>query len=163
MTRDAGGSLQRFIDAQDAPRTGLHAALAELAAGRKTGHWIWYVFPQLRGLGASPISDYYGIAGADEAGAFLQHPVLRDRLERAAALVSDRLAAGDQLADLMDGDLDALKLVSSMTLFGDLARRRAEAGDAALARFSAIAATILEAAAAQGYAPCAFTRAHLGA
>src|SRR6187401_3720923 len=81
-TRDipAMSALNRFIEAQNAARSGFDAALSELRAGQKRSHWIWYVFPQLRGLGSSPMADFYGIAGAAEAAAYLRDPLLGERL-----------------------------------------------------------------------------------
>ena len=82
---DAG--LQRFVDAQGG---GTHeGALAELRAGRKRGHWIWYVLPQLAGLGSSPTSQHYGVRGLAEARAYLAHPVLGPRLRECAAALAD--------------------------------------------------------------------------
>src|SRR5437660_1560996 len=80
-------NLDRFRDAQDAPHAGFAAALRELQAGRKTGHWIWYVFPQLAGLGRSSTAVQYGLAGAEEAADYLRDRVLGERLVTAAAVV----------------------------------------------------------------------------
>ena len=105
--------LQRFLDAQD--RGGAHRrALAELRAGRKSGHWIWFVFPQVAGLGRSEMSRYYAIASLAEAQAYLNHAVLGARLREAAAAV---LSTRGHSADEMLGSIDAVKLRSSMTLF----------------------------------------------
>lgn len=103
--------LDRFIDAQD---DHYRTALAELRAGRKQSHWIWFVFPQMRGLGMSPTSRKYGLSGLAEARAYLAHPVLGLRLREAtAAMLAHRGAdAGDVL-----GELDALKFRSCLTLF----------------------------------------------
>ena len=103
--------LVRFLREQ----TGMHdAALRELRAGRKTGHWIWYEFPQLAGLGMSPMSRRFAISGLDEARAYLAHPVLRPRLvELCEALLIHR--GRDATAIL--GPIDARKVRSSMTLF----------------------------------------------
>ena len=78
-------NLLRFIHAQDSggiyDGTGTYAqALEEVRAGHKRGHWIWYVFPQMKGLGKSEISEFYGINGREEAKAYIEHPVLRERL-----------------------------------------------------------------------------------
>lgn len=110
MVGDQG--LQRFIDAQ-APV--IDAALSELRAGRKRGHWMWFVFPQLRGLGQSDTARRYGIADLSEARAYLQHPVLGARLRDAAT--SLLLLHDDQSAHDILGSPDDLKLRSSMTLF----------------------------------------------
>ncbi len=105
--------LERFVDAQAGTYEGV---LDELRAARKVGHWIWFVFPQLAGLGRSETSRYYAIASLDEARAYLAHPVLGPRLRESAELL---LAAppGRAAAEIL-GELDALKVRSSMTLFG---------------------------------------------
>jgi uncharacterized protein (DUF1810 family) len=103
--------LQRFHDAQRDSHAG---AVRELAAGRKTGHWMWFVFPQLAGLGRSEMSRYYGIASLDEARAYLADPVLRDRLADACDAL---LRHPDRTAAEIMGGVDAMKLRSSMTLF----------------------------------------------
>ncbi|WP_369052414.1 DUF1810 domain-containing protein [Kineococcus terrestris] len=104
--------LQRFVDAQDAG--GHEAAVAELRAGRKRSHWMWFVFPQVTGLGRSATAVEFSIADLDEARAYLAHPVLGPRLRGCA-----RLAAGAATGDPEEllGPTDALKLRSSMTLF----------------------------------------------
>ena len=104
--------LQRFVDAQDQGGT-YEAALAELRAGRKTSHWMWFVFPQIAGLGQSPISRRFAIASLDEARAYLAHPVLGPRLIESART----LIALTDSAEAVFGGIDALKLRSSMTLF----------------------------------------------
>ena len=103
--------LDRFLEAQE----GVYdAVLAELRRGRKTGHWMWFVFPQIAGLGRSPAAQQYAIAGIDEARAYVAHPVLGARLrECAAALLT---VAGRSAEDIL-GPIDAMKLRSSMTLF----------------------------------------------
>ena len=103
--------LQRFVEAQGPVMDGV---LGELRAGRKTGHWIWFVFPQLAGLGQSEMSRYYAIASIDEARAYLAHPVLGPRLRECASIVA---ACGAPRADDIFGWLDAKKVRSSMTLF----------------------------------------------
>ena len=109
---DDSHDLQRFLDAQGGGS--YDAALGELRAGRKRGHWIWYVLPQLRGLGASPTSQRYGIAGLGEARAYLAHPVLGERLRECAAVLAG--LPGDDPVEVL-GSVDALKVRSSMTLF----------------------------------------------
>lgn len=105
--------LQRFLDAQD--QGGVYVrALGELRAGRKTSHWIWFVFPQIAGLGSSPASREYAIASIDEARAYLAHPVLGPRLGDCVAAL---LAHTDRSAEQVLGEIDAIKLRSSMTLF----------------------------------------------
>ncbi len=103
--------LERFVDAQEGVYAG---ALGELRAGHKTGHWIWFIFPQLGGLGRSETSRFYGIASADEARAYLEHPVLGARLRECVRAV---LATSSGSADQIFGSLDAMKVRSSMTLF----------------------------------------------
>jgi len=104
--------LARFVSA----RAGVFdRAVGELRAGRKRTHWMWFVFPQLRSLGRSSTAQFYGVAGLDEATAYLQHPILGPRLEAAVAAVNDSGAASLQL---LFGSPDDLKFRSSMTLFG---------------------------------------------
>ena len=105
--------LQRFVAAQDAGGSYGHA-VAELRAGRKTSHWMWFVFPQITGLGYSPTARLYAISALDEARAYLAHPVLGARLLECAAILAD--LAG-RSAEQIFGDVDALKLRSSITLF----------------------------------------------
>ena len=105
--------LERFVVAQDQGGT-YEQALTELRRGRKTSHWMWFVFPQLAGLGHSPTAQHYAIADLDEARAYLAHPVLGERLRRSAALL---LAHADRSPEAVLGGIDALKLRSSMTLF----------------------------------------------
>ncbi len=105
--------LERFVAAQDAGGT-YDQALAELRRGRKTGHWIWFVFPQIAGLGSSPTSRRYAISSLAEAQAYLRHPVLGLRLAEAARTLIAH--PGTDAAQIL-GSLDAQKLRSSMTLF----------------------------------------------
>jgi uncharacterized protein (DUF1810 family) len=118
-------ALERFVRAQD--EHGTYAqALAELRAGRKQSHWMWFVFPQLAGLGSSAMAQRYAIGSLAEARAYLAHPVLGKRLrESATALAS----LGDVSAEEVLGPVDALKLCSSLTLF-----ERADPGEAVFAR-----------------------------
>lgn len=108
-----GADLERFVQAQDAGGA-FDRALRELASGRKVSHWMWFVFPQVQGLGASEMSRRYAISGLAEARAYLAHPVLGPRLERCARVL---LGLGAVDAELLLGATDALKLRSSMTLF----------------------------------------------
>ena len=104
--------LQRFVDAQERQ---FEAALAELEAGRKQSHWMWFIFPQLAGLGRSPTAQFYGIRSLHEARAFLAHPILGERYRRSVeALI--RWAMTRNAVEIL-GDVDALKLRSSLTLF----------------------------------------------
>lgn len=107
-------ALRRFVVAQDASGT-YDTALAELRRGAKTSHWMWFVLPQLAGLGQSSTARRYAVSGLDEARAYLDHPVLGPRLlECVDALTA--LPGHDPVAVL--GGIDAVKLRSSMTLFG---------------------------------------------
>lgn len=103
--------LQRFVDAQ---RDSYGTALAELRAGSKRSHWMWFVFPQVAGLGRSATAQHFAISGLDEARAYLAHPVLGPRLVECAQALVD-LGGTDPVAVL--GPVDAQKLRSSMTLF----------------------------------------------
>jgi len=105
-------NLQRFLDAQ---RDAYETALAELCAGDKRSHWMWFIFPQLGGLGRSPTAQYYGLASLDEARAYLDHPQLGARLRQCVEAI---LPWHKQLrAEQILGAVDALKLRSSLTLF----------------------------------------------
>lgn len=106
--------LDRFVIAQDSGGT-YDAAVAELRLGRKTSHWMWFVFPQVAGLGQSSTSRRYAISSLAEAQAYLRHPVLGRRLIEAARAVA---ATRDRTAEQIFGGIDAQKLRSSMTLFG---------------------------------------------
>jgi uncharacterized protein (DUF1810 family) len=105
--------LERFVAAQDAGGTH-EAALRELRAGRKTSHWMWFVFPQIAGLGRSPMAREYAISSLGEARAYLAHAVLGPRLVEASRAVA---AHAGRSAEEMLGGIDAIKLRSSMTLF----------------------------------------------
>jgi uncharacterized protein (DUF1810 family) len=105
--------LERFVDAQDDGGT-YRQALAELRAGRKTSHWMWFVLPQVAGLGHSSTARRYAVADLAEARAYLAHPVLGPRLRECAQALLD-LPGSDPVAVL--GSIDAVKLRSSMTLF----------------------------------------------
>lgn len=107
-------SLQRF---EDAHRQDYETALAEIRRGRKTSHWMWYIFPQLKGLGYSPTAQYYSIENLAEAEAFLAHPVLGVHLVEISRAL---LALETNNADLVFGYPDNLKLRSSMTLFAQV-------------------------------------------
>jgi uncharacterized protein (DUF1810 family) len=112
VVTDDGFDLQRFVAAQDGDGT-YDRALAELRRAHKTGHWMWFVFPQLAGLGRSTTSRRYAISSLDEARAYLRHPVLGARLLECATAV----AAAPPGAEAIFGGIDARKLQSSMTLF----------------------------------------------
>ncbi len=103
--------LSRFVSAQAEI---FEAAIAELRAGRKRTHWMWFVFPQLKGIGVSPTAQVYGLSGLDEATAYLEHPTLGPRLQAAVGAV--QASAAPSLHSLF-GSPDDLKFCSSMTLF----------------------------------------------
>ena len=103
--------LDRFVTAQ---RSVYANALAEIKDGRKRSHWMWFIFPQLRGLGTSDASVYYAISGIDEAKAYLAHPVLGARLVECTLAMCDR---PDTDAQQILGEIDAAKFRSCMTLF----------------------------------------------
>jgi uncharacterized protein (DUF1810 family) len=109
--------LERFVTAQ---REAYPRALAELRRGRKESHWMWFVFPQLAGLGTSATARRFAIASADEARAYLAHPLLGARLREASTAM---LAHDGARAAAILGDIDAMKLRSSMTLFEAVAER----------------------------------------
>ena len=107
----AGHDLSRFVEAQ---ALAWPHALAELKAGRKQSHWMWFVFPQIAGLGTSPMAIHYAIKSADEARAYLADPVLGERLrEGVAAMLVHRGVSAEAIL----GGVDALKFRSSLTLF----------------------------------------------
>lgn len=108
-------TLRRFLDAQ---QEDYEQALAEVKNGKKRSHWIWYIFPQLKGLGMSYNSQYYGICGREEAKAYLEHPVLGARLREITKALLDQQNVSAQ--DVF-GSLDAMKVLSSMTLFQEVA------------------------------------------
>lgn len=104
-------SLDRFLKAQE---NTYHGVRAELGAGHKTGHWMWWVFPQAAGLGISPTSQFYAIGSLVEARAYAAHPVLGERLRACAGLLLS--VPGRSAPDIL-GPVDAMKLRSSMALF----------------------------------------------
>jgi uncharacterized protein (DUF1810 family) len=113
MATDDAFDLNRFVTAQDAGGT-YQQAVAELRRGRKTSHWMWFVFPQIAGLGHSAVSRTYAISSLDEARAYLAHPVLGPRLIECAAIVAQ---TPESTAEQIFGGVDALKLRSCATLF----------------------------------------------
>ncbi len=109
--------LQRFIDAQDRV---LEQVRSELRQGNKRGHWMWFIFPQIRGLGSSPTATHYAIASREEAAAYLKHPTLGPRLVEFTRLV---LAVKNRTSAQIFGQIDSLKFRSSMTLFAAVTLR----------------------------------------
>ena len=107
-------SVERFVQAQDGGA--YEQALAEIRSGRKRSHWIWYIFPQARGLGNSDMATYYGIASSEELDAYVAHPILMSRLRE----ISQALLELDETnPEHVMSWIDAKKLRSCMTLFGD--------------------------------------------
>lgn len=105
-------NLQRFVDAQEGV---IDVALAELSAGTKQSHWMWFIFPQLAELGRSPTAKFYGIASFEEAKAYFDHPLLGTRLRNCVETLLPW--AGRRTAVEIMGEIDAVKLRSSLTLF----------------------------------------------
>jgi uncharacterized protein (DUF1810 family) len=118
MTRHYVGDLQRFIDAQWPL---YDRVLCELRAGQKRTHWMWFVFPQIEGLGYSAMAQKYAITSREEAAAYLGHPLLGGRLEECTALVN--AIAGKSVREIF-GQPDDMKFGSSMTLFAQVAKGR---------------------------------------
>jgi uncharacterized protein (DUF1810 family) len=106
--------LQRFVLAQDPM---FERVLSELRAGMKTSHWMWFIFPQIRGLGRSPVSLEYAIASREEAQSYLQHPILGPRLKQCTRLVLE--VEGRSIEEIF-GSPDDMKFRSSMTLFAEV-------------------------------------------
>lgn len=104
--------LDRFLKAQE---WGYIQALNEIRAGEKVSHWIWYIFPQLKGLGYSYNSRYYGIDGLEEARAYVEHSLLNERLREITTELLKH--SGGDIIDIMGSGIDAMKLRSSMTMF----------------------------------------------
>ena len=155
--------LERFKEAQG--DSSFESALAEMRIGCKQGHWIWYVFPQLSGLGASALSQRYGINDLAEAAEYLRDPVLCSRLLMIATTVAERVKRGKgvSLQRLMGSPIDVRKLVSSLTLFGNVAKKlHASEGLEAHESLARVAAEVLAVASSEGYPPCQYTLARLG-
>lgn len=121
--------LQRFVEAQ---RPVFDAACAELRAGKKQSHWMWFIFPQIQGLGASEMARRYAISSLAEAQAYLRHPLLGKRLAQCSALV---LAVEGKSAAEIFGYPDEMKFRSSMTLFAHAAQEEASAFAACLRKY----------------------------
>ena len=110
-------SLERFVDAQ-ASASVYERALAEVRNGQKISHWIWYIFPQMKGIGRSYNSQYYGMEGLEEARAYLKHPILGKRLRE---ITTAFLELQGKSAEDVFGHLDAMKVCACMTLFDEVA------------------------------------------
>lgn len=151
-------SLDRFKKAQDDPNSGFAVALAEMQAGRKTSHWIWYVLPQLASLGRSDTARFYGIADLAEARAYLDDPVLHERLLRVTEAVAEQLKRGVRVPVLMGSDGDCVKLMSSMTLFQHAAKSLSdETGDVRFSKLAGACDEVLSLAEQQGFSRCRHT------
>ena len=149
-------ALERFLDAQDATYA---SALSELRRGQKETHWIWFVLPQLRGLGSSSMAERFGLEGIEEARHYLRNPLLRTRLCEVVAVVRDQLCGrSNSVVTLMGSFTDARKLVSSLTLFEHVAREMdVRQPDERLSGLAEDASAILDSAAAQSFERCRFT------
>src|SRR5260370_36937030 len=151
-------SLERFHEAQAKRSGGYDTALAEIRAGGKRSHWIWYIFPQIEGLGRSSTARAYAMRDLGEACAYLRDPVLGARYEEIVAAVSEQLVRGIRVENLMGGRTDALKLVSSLTLLRAAAEQLARE-DPAFASLAERLAVMLKQTSEQGYSACDFTLA----
>jgi len=152
--------LHRFKQAQASSHAGFQTALAEIRSGRKRSHWIWYVFPQLAGMGSSSMSRAYAIDGLKEAREFLQDSELRTRYLTIAQAVAEQLRTEEKpaLSDVMGSEIDAHKIVSSLTLFGRVAEDlNAAEPNIDYESIARTAGDVLAIAAAQGYPACART------
>src|SRR5262245_24199653 len=157
--------LSRFREAQDRLHSGFASALAEIRSGRKCGHWIWYVFPQISGLGSSELSRRFAIENEAEAEAFLRDPELRSRLLSIADALAEQIkgAAAPSLRTVMNSEIDARKVVSSLTLFRHVAKILSETESSEVhGPLAAVAEQILAIAASQGYPACEHTLQRLG-
>ncbi len=152
-----GTPLSRFVEAHGDDFDG---ALGEIEAGRKRSHWMWYIFPQVTGLGESPMSRRYAIDSVDEAKAFLMHPALGHNYRRIVAAVWHQVVERGVAIHALFGSPDDAKLVSSLTLFAGVARRL-DLPSPELATFLANADEILRAAATQGLTACTTTEVFL--
>ncbi len=143
--------LERFKEAQASEQSGYATALAEMRAGVKTSHWIWYVFPQLAVLGRSPTAKFYGLRDLAEACEYLRDPVLAERLREVTEVVAKQLEADVKLERLMGSTTDCAKLSSCMTLFERTAR------EVGATDFAALCSRVLAKAEESGYPRCATT------
>jgi uncharacterized protein (DUF1810 family) len=154
-------SLERFHEAQASRSAGYDTALAEIRAGGKRSHWIWYIFPQIEGLGRSSMARAYAILDLSEACAYLRDPILRARYEEIVATVSERLNRGVRMENLMGSQIDALKLVSSLTLFRAAAEQLGRE-DPVYASLAERLSALLEQTSRQCYPACDFTLGRIG-
>lgn len=154
MTTDET-ELGRFVVAQ---RDDIGRALEEIDSGRKRSHWMWYMFPQVTGLGSSPMSRQYAIHSIDEAEAFLLHPTLGPNYQRLVDAVWHQVVELGVTIESVFGSPDNVKLVSSLTLFAGVARRL-DAADVSPVRMD----DILRAAEREGLGRCTTTERFLAA
>lgn len=151
-------SLQRFHQAQASQWGGYATALAEMRAGRKSSHWIWYIFPQIDGLGRSSTAREYALRDLPEACAYLRDSLLRERYEEITNAVAEHLSRGAPVEELMGGATDAHKLVSSLTLFHAAATELAQDdNNPGFQRLANLCDTLLQRLGTQDYPPCEFT------
>jgi uncharacterized protein (DUF1810 family) len=165
MAEPTATELARFRAAQAHPSWGFPAALAEVQAGSKSSHWMWYIFPQIRGLGSSITSEKYSISGLPEAEAYVRDPVLGRRLAEITLALEAHVCASPAPRSLESifGDIDALKVVSCLTLFLEVARRCGAGAEPWVTTLHDSAQRVLQAAAREGRGPCAFTLRRLAA
>lgn len=149
---------EQFLKAHANPSAGFNAAIGELQAGRKVGHWVWYIFPQLEGLGKSSAAQRFALADGDEAWALVAHPLLGARLALAIEVVDRHRGT---LHGLMADPVDSSKLVSCLTLFYNVCQLHLNDSDKLLAaRAAAVTMAchrLLKKAAGEGLPECAFT------
>lgn len=150
--------LDRFKRAQERRHSGFESALSEIESGAKSGHWIWYIFPQLDGLGSSFEAQTYAIEGRAETIAYLQDSVLAGRYLTITKAVAEHVQHGVPLGGLFGSRIDTLKLVSSLTLFGEVAHQLEDVGEGgSYGDIARLADEILRAAEREGYPRCRFT------
>ena len=154
-------SLERFHEAQSARWASYDTALAEIRGGAKRSHWIWYIFPQIEGLGRSSSARAYALQDVGEACAYLRDPILRAHYEEIVAAVIEQLNCGICVEDLMGSQIDALKLVSSLTLFRAAAEQLGREDPVYISLAERLAA-LLGQTSVQGYSACDFTLARIG-
>jgi uncharacterized protein (DUF1810 family) len=153
-------SLERFREAQARRWAGYDTALAEIRAGGKCSHWIWYIFPQIEGLGRSSTARAYAIRDLAEASAYLRDPILRARYEEIVTAVNEQFVRGIRVEDLMGSRTDALKPVSSLTLFRAAAEQLVRE-DRTFASLAERLAASLGQTTRQDYPACDFTLARI--
>lgn len=147
-------TLERFVTAQNQSHNGYADALTEMQSGAKQRHWMWYIFPQRRGLGHSHMAVYYGIADDAEAIAYLRHPVLGPRLAEITACVRTQLTSIDANA-LMGSHIDVLKLGSCMQLFDDISSQMSDTTEPWIASLRHDCTQVIRLLQDQGHMPSA--------